>query len=428
MSNTTIKEAKYIYVDTEQNNNKFWNITLDSNNTVTSHWGRVGEPGKSKSFPQSSDYSALSDYEKRIRTKEREGYTKCRTLSGSTGSSIINTNLESVAKSQISTNSPELSNLISYLAKRNIHSILSSTSLSYNDTTGLFSTPLGLVTSDAISEARFLLNDIADLVKDQDYFNVKFTSLLNNYLRIIPQNIGRRRPEPQLLYPNLTAVQNQNNILDSLETSLEVALTRTNDMDEPQMDKIFDVKLNVENDLNVIERIRQGHHKTRQRMHATYDLDVKKVYNIEIGKMKQNFEERGKLLGNVMELYHGSRSSNILSIFHKGLILPPKNASHLTGALFGPYVYFANQSTKSLNYSFGAWDIHAKDSNCFLFVADVAMGNYIVPRYGQQSIPIGHDSFWARPSSSGIQNDELIVRDPSQANLKYLVEFSPYGR
>ena len=395
---------------------------------MTTHWGRVGDDGQSKAFPHSSDYEAEKFFNKKCREKEQKGYTVQRTInngaSGPTVKVMEDRNLESIAKSQIQTNSPELDRLISYLASTNAHSILSQTSMQYNDATGLFSTPLGIVDQEAIDEARGLLLKIGDMVKIKDYRENSFLPVLSDYLRIIPQDIGRKRPDPVILYPDLEAVQRQNNVLDSLEASLQVALQPKDGEPNTSIEKVFDVKLHTVEDYGIISKIRDRHHTTRQRMHATYNLDVKKVYEIEIGSMKRMYEEKGKILGNIFELFHGSRISNILSILHKGLVVPSASASHVCGRNFGNYTYFANQSTKSLNYSYGYWDNKMKDNNCFLFIADVALGNYYVPGYSQQTIPSGYDSFWAKAGRSGVQNDELVVRNTYQANLKYLVEFA----
>ena len=35
--------------------------------------------------------------------------------------------------------------------------------------------------------------------------------------------------------------------------------------------------------------------------------------------------------------------------------VPPANASHCTGRMFGNGVYFSDQSTKALNYAYGYW-------------------------------------------------------------------------
>ena len=93
--------------------------------------------------------------------------------------------------------------------------------------------------------------------------------------------------------------------------------------------------------------------------------------------------------------------------------------------MFGDGLYFSSQSTKSLNYAQGYWDGGPRDNNCFMFLCDVAMGTYHVPSGPSSQLhKHGHDSIWAKPGKSGIQNDEMIVFRTSQVNIRYLVEFS----
>ena len=106
-------------------------------------------------------------------------------------------------------------------------------------------------------------------------------------------------------------------------------------------------------------------------------------------------------------------------------MIPKSNAPHVCGRLFGDGVYFSDQSTKSLNYAQGYWDRNNKDNNCFMFVADVAMGKYFVPSNKSNSLPMqGYDSTFAKGGQSGVMNNEMIVYRLGQCNLKYLVEFS----
>lgn len=163
-------------------------------------------------------------------------------------------------------------------------------------------------------------------------------------------------------------------------------------------------------------------------MHVSHQLDVKLVYEVEIKVMKEAFESYGKKVGNVMQLWHGTRVSNLLSILKSGFVIPPSNAPHCTGRMFGNGVYFSDQSTKSLNYSFGYWG-GAQDQNCFMLLNDVAMGRCFVPKIWSHNYPKKrYDSTFAKARWSGVINNEMIVYDTRQINPKYLVEFSPNGR
>ncbi len=409
------------------NNNKFWEIELHDNNDVITRWGRIAEEGKAQS--KTFSFAGKSFFDKKIREKTGksnpdERYTEARTLEGTTSSTkfVQSANLVEIAKREINSNSPETIALIERLVQANIHNITSHTTMTFNKVSGLFETPLGIVTSDAIQEARQYLQQIGDIVAKQSWNNPDFVRHINGYMRLIPSDFGRQRVAPQDLFPDLSYVQKQNDILDSLDASLQMVLTSSTDSVAPAP-KLFETTLHLCEDDKVISRISELYLKTLNRSHSCAHLRVKKVYTVDINAMTQSFKSDGLKVGNIHELWHGSKVSNILSILKGGLMIPKPSSAHCTGRLFGDHLYFAPQSTKSLNYSYGYWG-GSRDSNCFMFLADVAVGKYIVPKYNQQHIPSGYDSMWAKPGQSGIQNDEVMVPRTSQACLKYLIEFA----
>lgn len=429
------REERYILANVGNNNNKFWNISQNGT-AVTTHWGRVGDTGQSKTFPHSSTYSAESFFESKCREKERKGYVKQRVLIDSTPNIQVvqASSLEAVARAQIKTNnSPELDELVKFLTKTNIHNIMSATTMQYDDTSGVFKTPLGIVTSDAITDARDLLVKMGDLVFKQDYDNSTWNSLLSSYLVTIPQNIGRTRPDPRVLFPDLNAIQAQGKILDDLDASLQSVLSgavikddKGNEVkDAPQ---VFDVSLSIVNDGRIIDHVRNKYDATRNRMHACNHLKVRRVFTVEIGVMSSAYNQRGKKIGNIMQLWHGTRVGNLLSILKGGLRVPPASSPHVTGRLFGDGVYFSDQSTKALNYAYGAapGQRGGLESATFMFLADVAMGTAYTPQsYNRpHSYPVqGHHSTFAKANVSGVMNNEMIVYSTDQCNLTYLIEF-----
>jgi hypothetical protein len=58
-----------------------------------------------------------------------------------------------------------------------------------------------------------------------------------------------------------------------------------------------------------------------------------------------------------------------------------------------------------------------------MFLAEVAMGNYQVPRGPTSKKPDkGYDSYYAKAGTSGVRNNEMIVFDTNQIKLKYILE------
>ena len=437
---TKIREEKYIKSDVSNNNNKFWYIELYDDNTVITRWGRVGDVGQSKTFPN----AGVNFLEKKCREKESARndeipYRKLNVIqttasvATTTNKTVTDIVIKDIAKKQIKTNNPIVSKLIDYLAKVNAHQISAATGgkITYSDTTGLFSTPLGIITQENIDEANQILVDIGDLVAASKY-TTKMSNLTNSYCMLVPQDIGHKRLDIKEFWADLAKVQYQKQILDNLQASFVSATTikPTDDkvVDVPEQ-KVFDCQLHLVEDGKIIDRVRNLYRKTKQTMHSCHHLDVKTVYSVDINVVKEAFEKDGAKMHNVWELWHGTRASNLLSILKGGLIIPPSNASNVTGRMFGNGVYASDQSTKALNYAAGYWT-GQRDNNCFMFLLKMAMGNHYVPNgpFSTNKAPQGYDSTFAKAQKSGVYNNEMIVYRTSQVNLEYLIEFSPNGK
>ena len=148
-----LDHVQLIYVDVIANNNKVWKATLYDDGTVKTEWGRVREE---KSLQFKNFYGrGRRFFDSKKNEKLRHGYTELKVLnSQKVTTKNINNDLISIARSQIAGDNTVLIALVDKLVNSNIHQITSSTNIKYNTDTGLFSTPLGIVTNDAILEAR----------------------------------------------------------------------------------------------------------------------------------------------------------------------------------------------------------------------------------------------------------------------------------
>jgi poly [ADP-ribose] polymerase len=426
-----VKESRRIMSNIDGNNNKFWYIYMYSDNSCMTEWGRVGSRCQSKTFQHSSESSAETFFNKKCKEKERKGYFEIKIVAGSTGGGgkvTIKQDLETVAKRDIGDKCPKVTNLITELAQANIHNIVQNSNITYNSETGLFETPCGVVTKETIEDARTALNEIATFVSKKSFKSEKYKSLLNTYLMLIPQEVGRKL-NPETLYPDMDSISKQTDILDSLEVSIQTLndaqANAVQDAEEKEVahPRVFDVEISHVTDVKEFARIRKKYHDTRKDMHVCSHLDVKNVYRICIPKVHGDYQ-KGKKVGHIHELWHGSSIGNVLSILKSGLYIPPSNAGHCTGRMFGDGLYFASDSTKSLNYAYGYWSGKA-EKKCFMFLADVAMGKEYVPRSYSETLPkAGYDSTWAKANQSGVRNDEFIVYNKNQADLTYLIEFA----
>jgi hypothetical protein len=136
---------------------------------------------------------------------------------------------------------------------------------------------------------------------------------------------------------------------------------------------------------------------------------------------------------NTALLFHGTRSVNVSGILRESLRLPKQLVGVvITGAMFGPGLYFADDWKKSAGYT----SLHGsywsggggavKGRNAFMFAADVVLGNpFVAPQAGGYTgPPKGHHSIFGKAGASGVVNNEFIVFRAQQHQLRYLIEFT----
>lgn len=415
------------------NNNKVWQYTLYSDGNALTEWGRVGQGLQSKTTSHSA---ALKKWREKTNpnNKPDKRYTEVKTADRAErgGSPVVSGDLNAIAKKQIIIKNPVLSELIDFLVKTNAHNIYQASGgkIQYDTSSATFKTPLGVIVPELVQEARNKLVSIADYVNNKDWNNTKMMTLLNEYLRLIPHDVGMSKISPKSIFPSLNTIQQENDLLDGLETSFNDITTspktknKQKKSDEP---KVFSVEIDIVTDDNIITWIKNLYQRTRKSMHQANSYSVKKVYTINIDSVKNAYEEYGKKINHVQQLWHGTKASNLLSILKGGLIIPPSSSSHVTGRMFGNGVYFSDISTKALNYATNYWSKGGRIDRTFMFLADVAMGkSYVSTSYCDWKGPRdGFDSTFAKGGTgSGVQNNEMIVYRTDQVNLVYLVEFS----
>lgn len=131
-------------------------------------------------------------------------------------------------------------------------------------------------------------------------------------------------------------------------------------------------------------------------------------------------------------LFHGTRSVNVSGILAKSLMMPKKLVGvAITGALFGPGSYFADDWKKaagycSLRHSYwagGAGQVRGRKA--FMFLADVVLGRPHVELSPRAFIspPNGCHSVFGKAGGT-VVNNEWIVYNEHQSELRYLIEFS----
>jgi len=409
-----------IYVEVEENSNKVWKGSIFDDGTFVAEWGRVGYQLQRVENYFSSVSLARRKLERMKRQKLRKGYTEARILDleRPTTVPLQPEEVKEMAASQIRYGRDVRSRrLIQYLTEVNIHQILSQTNIVYNAEEGTFTTPLGLVTPDAIAAARKTLAEIAKATAK----NRPIAKLASQYLRLIPQNLGAKLNESP--FRSQQGLQHQNEILDALDAALLQTSVRKDE-------KVFDcivqrVPGSTLAGRRTFREIRKLYRSTINSNHVSCTYKLRRVYEVTIPSMQQTFAAKAAKIGNVKQHWHGTKASNLLSILKQGLIIPPADSVHCTGRMFGNGIYGSEQSTKALNYATNYWNASG-DSNqrAFMLVCDFAMGREFRPQGWGRHFPVkGYDSTYVDPGAANVINQESIVYNTDQVNIKYLCEF-----
>ena len=427
---TLIKETKLIFVENgldpktgkPLNNNKYWHGKQFDDGNWSAEWGRVGCVN-----PDSGTWSdSKKTMDSVVRSKLKKGYTEAKTIgevsaSGGTAAPVRNTDLLATAKTDLLKNAnPTLEKLIRRFVDANVHKITTSTQITFNSTTGLFATPLGIVTPDGLTEARDLLANLAPLIR-KGKFSTEADALLCKYLRIIPQSLGMKRFTVQTLIPDDNALQKQNDLIDALESSYQAMQSAPAPKTDGKKvaDSVFKVDLDVLKDANERKRLEKYFESSKKSQHGYDNVRVREIFVVNIHDMTNAFETN---TGNVQEVFHGTSQANCLSILKSGLKVSPPSTAAIAGKMFGNGIYGAINSTKSLGYTFGRWGQGGTGDAGWLFICDFAMGKIqTVNDSKYNGADRGYDSVWAK-AGYALRNDELIVYRNSQVKIKYLLE------
>lgn len=419
-------QTKYrlICCEPDRNSYKFWFADIEGA-TVTRHWGRVGFKGQAKTFTYRTVGEADEVTRKKAQEKKRGRWSKADScyistyvelslLEGEHQQAVANQmTLEQKALSEIGAQETEAQRLIKYLVKSNIHRIISNTSIQWSG--GQLVTALGPITPDAVRQGQSFLNMIARALRDGEQHQIAFRSLVADYLKVVPIKIGMKF-EPLQIFPDMSAIRSQQEILDSMS-----ALTVSPSPDSSDI-PLFEVSLSLEDNQAIIRDWVAKWRDTIHRGHSSACLEFSKLWRLNIATMTQAYDDS---IGNVFELFHGTKASNLLAILQGGMKIMPADANHINGRAYGDGLYFSDRSTKALNYSYQGW---YGEQRFFMLTSKVAMGRVYTPRSATWGPPpSGYDSIWAKAGRSGVKFNEMVVFSRARVLPHHLMEFKKKG-
>lgn len=306
--------------------------------------------------------------------------------------------------------------------------------------------PLGQLSSAQIYSAMAVLKRISELIANQNGLQREFENASNEFYTLIPHGFSVKRPP---IIDSNEMIKAKNELLESLLRSGAAYgyFTGQNGDRIHPFDACYEkittgINLLAKNDaefIKISDVVRNTHGAT----HNSYTLEVVDVYKLK--RKREDVRSRTyKKLENRQMLWHGSRTTNFVSILTKGLRVAPKQAVS-TGYMFGKGIYFADMVSKSANYCTAG----LVNNTGLMLLCDVALGNSKLPTHAQDCSDLPNENEQSvkacgatyptefstldgiKIATGGLRQadfptylnyNEYVVYDINQVKMKYLVK------
>lgn len=268
---------------------------------------------------------------------------------------------------------PEVLSLIKFLSNKKQ---LTQTMRTLNiDTKRL---PLGKISKTQLDTAREILNDIH---KNLDtYGKDKLEDRSSDFYTLIPYSCGMSVPP---VIDNKTFIGQLMDLLQDL-SQIQVTGQIIKGLGGDTDHELSEIYHKLDCKIIPMDRIKHEKHWKLietyiKRTHCPthyFKPEILEMYQIrnarQNARYKAYLEQCPDLKKNRMLLFHGSRLTNWLGILNKSLLLFPSNVV-ITGKMFGNGLYFASQSSKSMNYM----GCNRSQPIGFLMICEVALGDQL---------------------------------------------------
>ncbi|MEZ0487002.1 ADP-ribose polymerase [Fibrella aquatica] len=403
-----LRTVKLIMV-TAANNNKYYEMHETTSGTFTVSYGRVGGSVSTATYP-------MNLWDKKFREKVAKGYVDQTHLYADKPTT---TSADSIADVQVRA-------LMTKLMEYANQSIFQNYIVSAQQ-----------VTKQQVDTAQQLLNELAALT-DMGLDIGRYNDALLNLFKTIPRKMGKVSQHLVQQSPQTSSdLQELRDYLAAEQDTLDVMRSQV-ELNQPKPDpnspeaaapSLLDaLGLTVEpvTDDRVLTLIR--------RMMGSDAAKFDAAFSVQQTHTEASFTKHVATANNkkTQLLWHGSRSENWLSILKSGLVLRPTNAV-ITGKMFGYGIYFADQFSKSLNYTSLSGSVWAggRQREAYLAIYEVHVGKQFVVNEHEtwhynltgevlQRRNPNLDSVYAQRGKSLLKN-EFIVYNQNQNTIRYLV-------
>lgn len=352
--------------------------------------------------------------------KAKVGSPKARTIvHGVDTNEIPKEKKASVQKKDPVTLEPEVARLIESIYNDSSQTLTNSIDVCI--TADGFETPLGVLSFGQIEDGRGLLKELGDALKNKKENEIR--KLTSKYFSVIPHKFGHDIT-CQVINTD-EQIQQESDILQLMHDSLEVGASTFRDSTAVKYLELGVDIVSVHPEADEAIRVTNLINKTAGSEHSfARGFKVNRIFKVILPHDRKRFLECK--VGNVRELFHGSRSCNIIGIMKRGLLIAPPEAP-ISGAMFGKGVYYADKSTKSLQYSLKSFGNYNRRSDvCYLFLVSVRLGKQLVLQdacydAASRCKAGNYDSVLGKAGRS-LLNNEYIVYTLEQSSITHIVE------
>lgn len=473
----SVKRWTLNFTDIINNNNKFYNLEVvkssDGKFYLYTVYGRVGAGG-AKEYRSCCD---INEAEKEalsiIKSKNKKGYVEVKLAKADVGSELgkakvdTTVTVEALKKSGIKVQEePQAASKLHPEVQDLVRTWFGVTQEFVELNLDTKKCPLGQLGLDQIDKAKQILTDATQIVNMKKPDVSELNRLTSQYYSNIPHVLPHKINADLLRFDDMTKISKAQDILDVFADAKNVSavISKKSAVDSQYATLNAELEWVDPQDMT-FKWIEKMVHDTRAHNHqALGKIKVHKIFKLKRNSEDKNFldtaqriakecgkfdpsstyaklvKERPDVPKALREIYekanvgpgwHGTRRANMIGITTKGLLIRPSGVAH-AGSMYGDGIYWATNSTKSINYCDvrGSYWAQGTNKTAYLFLGDVAYGNYKYANgshfYTKKSISPAHSVF-ARAGNSGVINDELITYNPTgpeqQHSLRYIIEF-----
>jgi poly [ADP-ribose] polymerase len=475
----SLKRWTLNFTDIILNNNKYYNLEIVKSDKdeyyLYTQYGRVGAPSPAKEYRAcTSQNQAEAEAQSIIKSKTKKGYVEVKLAKADIGSDVGKTKVDSsISVEALKKMGAKITEEDAVPSK--LHSEVQGLVRTWFGVTQEFielnldtkKCPLGQLSLDQIDFAKKILDEARLQIHAKRTDVQELNKLTSQYYSNIPHVLGYKINPDILRFDDDTKIDKALDILDVFADAknVQAVISKKSAVDSQYATLKADLEF-VDPSNPIWKWIDNMLHATRASNHQGLGkLKTHKIFQVSRHNEEKNWlstseklakecgkftpsdvyaryvekrddidKEMAKLYksANILPGWHGTRRANMIGITTKGLLIRPSGVAH-AGSMYGDGIYWATNSTKSINYCDCKGSYWAQGSNktAYLFLADVAFGNQKIVGsshfYSKDNIKPNH-SVWAKAGrGTGLYNDELITYTPTgpsqQHRIRYIIEF-----